>query len=134
MEKKKVLIVEDRKDQRKDLEEAVTRCGFEVYAAGDVASARGLADKHWEELDVLLLDMDLNDKQEPYTTGADIAIEFRRKKDSFPPESLIYSVKDEIDYYRTALKLGAAAYLLKGKDGLPVVVQHVRVLALRRAL
>jgi DNA-binding response OmpR family regulator len=134
MNKKKVLIIEDREDLRKQLIGAVNQSGFEVYEAGDVASARQMAERHWGELDVLLLDMELEDPNDPFTTGADIAIEFRQKKDSFPPESLIYSQKNQIDYYRLALKLGAAAYLLKGVDGLSVVKQHVRVLALRRAL
>ena len=132
---KKVLIVENYTSLLKQLTEAVKRAGFEVYAANNVALARELAERHWEELDVLSLDMHLNDPDDPYDiTGADIAIEFRRKKNSFPPESLIYSDRDEIKYYRLALRLGAAAYLSKTEDTVPDVVRHVRVLALRRAL
>lgn len=134
MDKKKVLIVENKEELLTQLKKAVEACGFEVYTAGDVASARGAAEQHWAELDVIILDMELEDDDEPFTTGADIGIEFRQKKDSFPPESLIYSYKSQINYYRLALRLGAAAYLLKEEAGLPVVMQHVRVLALRRAL
>ncbi|MET0621585.1 MAG: response regulator [Pyrinomonadaceae bacterium] len=135
MDRKKVLIVDDDENDIQDSKEAVERCGFEVYTARDVASARRLAEEMWEHLDLLILDMQLRDPQAPYTTGADIAIEFRRKKDSFPPESLIYSSKNEIDYYRLALKLGAAAYILKEQSSsLSVLEQHVRVLTLRRAL
>lgn len=132
--KKKVLIVEDHEPQRIALQDMLEGCGFEVYSAGNAADARQLAELHWDELDVLVLDMQLNDPNELRTTGAAIGIEFRKKKKSFPPESLIYSSKSEIDFYRLALQLGAAAYLLKEVDGKQVVLQHVRVLALRRAL
>lgn len=133
MSKKKVLIVEDE-DTLGLLTNDLTEAGFEVYPASNPTDARRLAEEHWGELDVVSLDMELEDADEPLITGADIGIEFRRKKDSFPPESLIYSAKSQINYYRLALRLGAAAYLLKEEVGLPVVVQHVRVLALRHAL
>src|SRR5205085_2184229 len=131
---KKVLIVENDVDLLALLQRRLEESGFETYSASNVAAARQLAELHWAELDVLILDILLEDPNEPDTKGADIAIEFRRRKDSFPPESLIYSLQNEIDYYRLALTLGAAAYLLKTEANLAVVVQHVRVLALRRAL
>jgi DNA-binding NarL/FixJ family response regulator len=134
MRMKKVLVVEDLKIYFEPLTRELETAGFMVYVARNPAEARGLAEQYWEEFDVIVLDMDLNDANELLTTGADIGIEFRQRKDSFPPESLIYSVKNQINYYRLALKLGAAAYLLKEEVDVPVVVQHVRVLALRHAL
>jgi DNA-binding NarL/FixJ family response regulator len=131
---KKVLVVENREKMLQRLTKALTDGGFEVYPASNAADARRLADEHWRELDVVNLDMELEDPDEPRTTGADIGIEFRQKNDSFPPESLIYSAKSQINYYRLALRLGAAAYLLKEEVGVRVVVQHVRVLALRHSL
>jgi DNA-binding NarL/FixJ family response regulator len=137
MTQKKILIIEDTRELQVSLKNKLETRGFEVYSAGTVAEARRLAELHWHELDVVVLDMELddpNDPSDPKITGADIGIEFRKKKKSFPPESLIYSSKREIDYYRLALRLGAAAYLWKEEDGLLDVVRHVRVLALRRAL
>ena len=134
MLKKKVLIIEDEEPQRLSLHESLKVRDFTVYSAGRVAEARELAEKHWEDLDVAVLDMRLLDPDEPRTTGADIAIEFRRAKSSFPPEFLIYSAYADIDYYRLALKLGVAVYLSKQEDNLLDVIRHVRVLALRRAL
>ena len=134
MTKKKVLIIEDHEPLRISLHESLEARGFEVYSAGRVAEARELAEKYWGDLDVAVLDMRLEDPEEPYTTGADIGIEFRNAKSSFPPESLIYSAFAEIDYYRLALKLGVAVYLSKAADSINDVVRHVKVLALRRAL
>jgi DNA-binding response OmpR family regulator len=134
MTKKRVLIDEDEAPQRESMKYVLEQCGFEVYSAGNVADARRMAELHWEELDVAVLDMRLNDPSEPQATGADIGIEFRKKKKGFPPETIIYSAYAEIDYYRLALQLGAAAYLSKAEEKLPALVMHVRVLALRRAL
>lgn len=134
MSKKKVLVVEDLEYMMNRLTKPLTNGGFEVHKASNAAEARRLAEEYWEQLAVVVLDMNLDDPEEPLTTGAEIGIEFRRKKDSFPPESLIYSIKSEINYYRLALKLGAAAYLLKEEVGEEIVVQHVRVLALRHSL
>jgi DNA-binding response OmpR family regulator len=131
---KKVLVVEDKERMLNRLTDELTDGGFEVYPASNAANARRLAEEHWREVAVVVLDMELDDPNEPLTTGAAIGIEFRQKKESFPPESLIYSKKSEIDYYRLALRLGAAAYLLKEEVGVQVVVQHVRVLSLRHSL
>lgn len=132
--KKTVLIIEDDDSLRIPLQLKLQKCGFDVYSAGNVADARHLAGQHWEELDVIVLDMELGDPKEPRTTGADIGIESRQRKSSFPPESLIYSARNQVDYYRLALKLGAAAFLTKEEAGLSSVVQNVKALALRRAL
>lgn len=134
VDRKKVLIIEDSEPQRITLHAYLEARGFEVYSAGRVAEARELAEKHWEDLDVAVLDMRLEDPDEPLTTGADIAIEFRRAKRSFPPEFLIFSAFSEVDYYRLALKLGARVYLSKQNDSLSDAVRHVCALALRRAL
>src|ERR1044072_6152447 len=106
MATKKVLVIEDDEQQRISLHESLEVRGFTVYSAGRVAEARELAERHWGDLDVTVLDMRLEDPEEPNITGADIGIEFRRSKSSFPPESLIYSAYAEIDFYRLALKLG----------------------------
>jgi DNA-binding NarL/FixJ family response regulator len=134
MTKKKVLIIEDETSQRESIHYVLKQCGFEVYSEGNVADARRTAKLHWDELDVAVLDMRLNDPNEPQITGADIGIEFRKKKKGFPPETIIYSAYAEIDYYRLALQLGAAAYLSKAEENLLNLIMHVRVLALRRAL
>jgi ActR/RegA family two-component response regulator len=134
LNKKKVLIIEDFHRLRISLHEMLEACGFEVYSAGTVADGRRLAEQLWGKLDVAVLDMRLDDPNERQTTGADIGIEFHNSRKMFPPETLIYSIYAEINYYRLALKLGAAAYLSKLEDDIDDVVRYVRVLSLRRAL
>ena len=131
MSKKKVLIIEDRPLQRERLQKELEDSGFEVYAAANEIEGRQEADQHWEDLDVVILDNDLG--RNVSTTGSDIAIEYREKKKSFPPESIIYSKFDDVEFYQKALRLGAAAYLSKN-DQNANIVDHVKVLALCRAL
>jgi CheY-like chemotaxis protein len=142
---KNVLIVEDHEPQRLTLEKALKNRGFQVRGAGDVATARRYAREMGTNLDVMVLDMRLEDPAAPNITGADLGIEVRSAQRSWPPEFLINSAYEEVDYLRLALRLGVAAYLRKedsGRGGLQRqgelhhdrLVRHVRVLALRHAL
>lgn len=130
--KKKVLIADDHKRFREGLLDHLDQSRFEVYTAENEQQMRQQAEAHWEDLDVIVLDNELNPDDQSIT-GPGIAIEYREKKRSFPPESIVFSKFDDIiDYYRLAIQLGATAYL--GKHDLSIVADHVKVLALRRAL
>src|SRR6185295_7821106 len=138
MAKKSVLFVEDEDLQRRSIHRQLDWSGFDVESAGDAAGARRAVEARAEPFDVVVLDMRLDkddrlDKGD--VTGADLGLEFRQRKAwrSWPAEFLINSAYSEEAYYKQALKLGAAAYLHKRND-LTDVVDHVRVLALRRAL
>jgi CheY-like chemotaxis protein len=113
---------------REDLEK---RHNMKVYVATNKEEARRQAEEHWDELDVAILDVRL-DEAGTSPTGPEIIMEVReKKKESFPPEFIVWTSFDEKEYYRFALNLGAAAYLMKGSD--PAII-HTKVLALRRAL
>ena len=132
MSTKKILIIDDLDIEREQLEQQLKGCRFEVFTARNGEEARREAEMHWAEVDVVILDNNLNG--EPMT-GPEIAMEFRHKA-VFPPESIIWSVMDYVDFYRIAIQLGAAAYLDRREVGanIQTLVDHVKVLALRRAL
>lgn len=140
MSRRKVLFIEDRQQDRRAFNEIMRVRGFEVYSASSIAEARELTFKHWDEIDVAVLDMRLELYPDAVgsandVTGADIGIEAKRNNTCFPPEIIVNSAYAELDYYRLALKLGAAAYLSKQEKGnIDDVVRHVKVLALRHAL
>lgn len=131
---KTVVIVEDQEVQRLALESALERRGFNVKSAATVAEARYAIEYLGEETDVMVLDMRLEDPNEPAMTGADIGIEVQKEHPNWSPEYLIQSSFAEVNYYRLALRLGAAAYLSKTETRQSDVIQHVRALALKRAL
>lgn len=135
MHSKTVLVVEDEVSQRIPLKEKLKSRGFRAEAAGTVAEAYCIIETLGEEIDVMVLDMRLDDPDEPDTTGADIGIRVRDQHPDWMPEFLIRTVySDEVNYYKLAVRLGAAAYLSKGETELANVVRHVRVLALKRSL
>lgn len=135
MSNKSVLVVENEDLQRRSIHRQLEWSGFEVESAGDAVGARRVVEARFEPFDVVVLDMRLEGDD---VTGADLGLEFRQRPAwrSWPAEFLINSAYSDEAYYVQALKLGAAAYLRKNndQDDLPNVVDHVRVLALCRAL
>ena len=69
---KNILVVEDSNPQRKALHSALKMRGFSVSSTGDIGTARKLARELEGKLDVVVLDMRLEDKQDPTITGADL--------------------------------------------------------------
>jgi ActR/RegA family two-component response regulator len=135
MRKKTVVHVEDRESQRLALHRALDRRGFNVKSAATVAEAWKIIEELGDEIDVMVLDMRLEDPDDLDTTGADIGIRLQNEHPTWLPEFLIHSAWAPVDYYKLALRLGAAAYLPKEEDeNLKVVIRHVRALALKRAL
>lgn len=133
MREKSVLVVEDDDGQRDVIVKMLRNRGFTVTEAKDPEETR----KRFPEMgdiDVVLLDMRL-DKNNPLSvTGAHLGKEIRDAMRDWPPEFLVLSGLQRLDYYQMALDLGVAAYLSKGSDSFEHVVQHVRALALRRAM
>jgi DNA-binding NarL/FixJ family response regulator len=134
MQRKTVVIVEDSEPQRIALQTALERRNFRVGGAATAAEARALIERFRDEIDVMVLDMRLEDPSEPEKTGSDIGIELQQETSNSPPEYLIHSAFAEVNYYKLALRLGAAAYLSKNETSLSDVIRHVRALALKRAL
>jgi CheY-like chemotaxis protein len=143
MEKKVILILEDRDDERDTLHGALKDRNFDVVSAASAEEARVLARQLGVRMDVLLLDMQIDQPDlqldrlvtgsEAETTGADFGLEVKEQLKAWPPEFLIHSVYGLERYYQLAFRLGAAKYLRKPVP-LAELVRHVRVLALRRAL
>jgi ActR/RegA family two-component response regulator len=135
MRQKIVLVVEDDLGLRTTYTSELAARGFDVYSAGTVKEARYLISELGEKIDVALLDMKLElDPDEPATTGADLGLELKRKCVNITPEFLIRSGYNEVVYLKSALDLGAAAYLSKKDTYLDDVIRHVRALMLRHYL
>jgi CheY-like chemotaxis protein len=144
MSMKTVLVLEDRPVLRTTVGDGLRSRGFNVIVAGSADEAWKLT-RNVDDIDVALLDIHLDEG--PIETGLDFGMKLKRARSAWPPEFLIYSAYDNPDYYQTAITLGAAAYLRKGIYGgdatdpgtkhpprVEVLAQHVRALALRRAL
>src|ERR1041384_3787687 len=134
MKEKVVLIVENQPGLRTSYHDELKRRGFHPRSAGTVTEARAIVEEIGPLVDLAILDMRLHDLDEPNTTGADIGLELKRKSPHWPAEFLIRSQYAEVDYYKAALELGAAAYLSRLSTGIDDVVRHARALVLKRLL
>jgi CheY-like chemotaxis protein len=135
MQPKTVAIVEDEDDQREALQMTLAGMGFRAVGAATVAEANQLIKELGDELDVLMMDMKLDDPDAPLTTGADVAIEYRKRHSGWNPEFLIKTAyPNEVNYYRLAQRLGVAAYLTGDEATYEDFVRHIRALALKRSL
>lgn len=137
MARKTVLVLEDDVVMRKVLEAGLAKRGIDALAAASPDEAWALL-KNAPDIDVALLDIRLGDG--PIESGLDFGMRMKNDRGERPPEFLIHSAYDSVDYYQIALQLGAAAYFQKGNientglSRVEVLAQHVRALALRRAL
>jgi signal transduction histidine kinase len=130
-----VFVLENEEPTRLALKLELENGGFEVQAAATVAAARQLIELHGSQFDVAVLDMRLEDKDAPHVSGAGIGLEIARQHPAGPPEFIIYSAFPRVDYYRQALRLGAAFFLEKNnRHKAKDVARYVRALVLRRAL
>ncbi|HXQ69835.1 MAG TPA: response regulator [Pyrinomonadaceae bacterium] len=134
MRRKTVVIVEDNEAQRLSLQLDLERRNFKVGSAATAAEAREVVGILADDIDVMVLDMRLEDPVEPNTTGTDIGIELQHEHPGYPPEFLVHSAFAEVNYYKLALRLGAAAYLNKTETTRGDLIRHVRALSLKRAL
>jgi hypothetical protein len=74
-----ILAVDDEPDLRRVIERILTRCGHRVAAATGVADALRVLDSLDDDPDLLLTDVRM-----PDGTGADLAIEVRRRRPGTP--------------------------------------------------
>lgn len=133
MRKKSVLVVEDNDEQRVTIVKMLRNREFIVTEAKDPEETRERFPE-MGDIDVVLLDMMLEKNNKSSVTGAQLGKEIREATRGWPPEFLILSGHQRLDYYQMALDLGVAAYLFKESDTFEHVLQHIRALALRRAL
>src|SRR5438270_5514368 len=134
MRQKIVFIVENEPGLITTYAQELKARGLDVYSAETVREARYLIAELGEKIDVALLDMKLEtDPDEPRTTGADLGLELKKRCISITPEFLIRSGYSEVAYLKSALELGAAAYMSKDTY-INDIIRHVRALMLRHYL
>jgi DNA-binding NarL/FixJ family response regulator len=134
MKEETILIVDDSDQQRESQEIAFELRGFSVRGAKNVAEARETIKELGDRLAVMVLDMNLKDANAPTVTGADLGLEMLSGEAKRLPEFLILSAHPLLEYYKLAVRLGAAAYLSKEDTETDQLVRHVRALLIRRNL
>jgi DNA-binding NarL/FixJ family response regulator len=129
-----ILIIENDEMQRNAIHEELFMRGFSVVSAGTAQDARKAFADLGEEITLMVIDMSLEDKTATGLTGADLALEFCESRPSRLPEFLILSAFSFLNYYKLAIRLGAAAYLSKDEINNVQLIQHIRSLLIKRNL
>lgn len=121
IDKGKVLIIEDTAGYRRVYHDILTAEGYQVSSADDGKHGLQLAKN--EKPDLILLDLVL-----PGMHGFDVLNEVRKDERTKHIPVVILSVLSEGEKVRTAMKLGANDYAVKGKIKPIEVLEKVQML------
>lgn len=117
---KTILIVDDDPAQRRLLQAAVERNGFETRLAEDGARAVSILDKH-EDVALMLLDLVM-----PGMSGQEVLQELRRRRPDVP--AIVLTATGGIDTVVRAMQAGAVDFFVK-----PAAPERIMV-SIRNAL
>lgn len=119
-ETKRVLVIDDYDDLRKQLDRALRRAGFEVDMAedGDV----GLRIFHAEPPDIVVTDLLMPNKE-----GIETIRELRKLAPDLPIIAMSGGLKEGGDFLRMAELMGATSTLKKPFDA-PTLILKIRQL------
>ena len=117
--KKKILVVEDEKDIREALVEALSHEGYEVYEAKDGVAALKFAFEH--KPDLILLDLML-----PFMSGHEMLKKLREDKWGKYTKVIVLTALEDIDTVSEVLEYGAHEYLVKTDWKLDDIVKRIK--------
>lgn len=118
-EKKKILIIEDEKDLRFFITQALKSEGFEIIEAFD--GEEGLEKAKAEKPNLILLDLLL-----PGINGYEVLSRLKKDPDLELIPVIILSNLGQEEEIERGLKLGAIDYLIKANFTLDEIVERVK--------
>jgi DNA-binding NarL/FixJ family response regulator len=132
---KMVVVVENDPSVRTPLVKNLKQHGFHASGAANRREMLALVRELKQEIDVAILDVNLEGKDSPATTGLDIGQEMVEAQPDLPPQRIVYSGHDDQEYYRAAVLMGADDYIAKSAPGgQRILVNRVHTSSLVRAL
>ncbi len=114
-----ILLVDDERLVRRSLEKTLLRAGFDVLTAEDCASgleAFRKAGEEGEEVGLAVLDLNMPDFDGRPAPGAGLELLDRLHSENPALKVVVLTAYDEINKARDAVKRGAAAYFVKGRE------------------
>ena len=131
---KNVWIVENNESLRLSQVVNLEKRGFNVRAFESRDQLRQVVSESPEEVDVAVLDVNLEDKDET-STGLDAGEDIVEKQPALPPKRIVYSDHTGAEYYEAATKSGVDDYIPKATpNGDIILYNQVRTFGLVRAL
>jgi DNA-binding NtrC family response regulator len=115
----RILLVDDERLVRRSMEKTLLRAGFDVNTAEDTSGGLGLFDQalsEGEPFDVAILDLNMPDfegRDDP-DAGLTLLSKFLEVDPDLPV--IVLTAFDDVNRAKEAVKRGARAYLVKGRD------------------
>ena len=115
----RVLLVDDERLVLRSMEKTLLRAGFDVESAGDVSSGLALFKEAMEEhafFDIAVLDLNMPNFEgvEDPNAGLKLLSKLLELKPDFPV--VVLTAFDEIERAKEAVRRGARAYFVKGRE------------------
>lgn len=115
----KVLLVDDEKLVLRSIEKSLVRAGFDVEAVGDVTAALALFKETAASdapFDIAILDLNMPNFEgdvDP-TAGLQLLSKLLETQPGFPV--IVLTAFDEVERAKDAVRRGARAYFVKGRE------------------
>ena len=119
--KKKVLVVDDHKDIRDLLAEAVSQLNCEVSKASDGEEALKMILK--DKPDILLLDINM-----PKINGFEVLRKVKSREATKDIYVIVFTVRSRPNDVDMGYKLGADVYFDKPRDVIPEVIKALELI------
>jgi DNA-binding NtrC family response regulator len=115
----KVLLVDDERLVLRSIEKSLLRAGFDVEPAGNVTDALALFQETMEgdaPFDIAILDLNMPnfEGQEDSNAGLKLLSKLMEVQPGFP--AIVLTAFDEVERAKEAVRRGARAYFVKGRE------------------
>ena len=115
----RILLVDDERLVLRSMEKSLLRAGYDVETAGDVSSAFALFEETMaddEPFDIAIVDLNMPnfEGQEDSNAGLQLLSRLVSQQPDFPV--VVLTAFDEVERAKEAVKRGARAYFVKGRE------------------
>lgn len=132
---KTVWVIENSDSIRLPLVKNLELRGFKATGVSSRDEVRQLVSESSEEVDVTVLDINLEDRASPATTGFDAGQDVAENQPALPPRRIVYSGHQDLEHYQAAAESGVDAYIRKATvNGDTILFNQIRSSILVRAL
>lgn len=118
-----ILFIEDEAALQKTFEEILKQEGYEMISAlnGEIGLKLANSLAYEKKLDLILLDLIL-----PKVNGFEVLKKLKEDKETKDIPVIVLTNLEEIKNVEKAIKLGAAAYLVKANYSLKEIVEKIK--------
>ena len=121
MEGARILLVDDERLVRRSMEKTLLRAGFDVDTAENASEGLALFEEALEDdrdvpFDIAILDLDMPNLEGVEDTNAGLKLLSKLLEIDVSLPVIVLTAFDEVERAKSAVKRGARAYFVKGRE------------------